>query len=127
VIDDVADLTEILSEVLRSLGHQVATASEGSQGIALARNDHPDVLLCDIGLPGMNGYEIAEAFRKDNKLKSVFLIALSGYAQPEDLEQSKRSGYHLHLAKPVNLDRLKRALAEAYFYTNKINDPFAEE
>lgn len=121
VIDDVQDLTEILSEVIKNLGHQVVVAYDGPQGIAMARKNCPDVLICDIGLPGMNGYEVAEAFREDPELKNTFLIALSGYAQPEDLAQSRKAGFHLHLVKPVNLDKLKMALAEAYFYTNRPN------
>ncbi len=69
----------------------------------------------------MNGYEIAETFRKDSELKNTFLIALSGYAQPEDLAQSRKAGFHMHLVKPINLDKLKMALANAYFHTNRSN------
>jgi CheY-like chemotaxis protein len=71
------------------------------------------VILCDIGLPGISGYEVAERVSCDNELKDTFLIALSGYAQQYDIERSKIAGFRRHLAKPVQLDLLKKVLAEA--------------
>lgn len=112
IIEDNPDIVEILSSLLNHIGHEVVAASSGPDGIAIAKEFYPEALICDIGLPGMSGYEVAEYFRLDQELKGVYLIALSGYAQPKDLEQSKVAGFKQHLAKPVDLDTLKKALAE---------------
>ncbi len=112
LIDDIPEITEILGSLLGYLGHQVITASSGPEGIDKAKEFRPDILICDIGMPGMSGYEVARIFRNDDELKEVYLIALSAYAQPEDLEQSKAAGFRQHLAKPVDLDTLKGTLAQ---------------
>ncbi len=112
VIDDIPDVAEILCSLLLYLGHEVTTAANGVKGISKAKEFKPDVILCDIGLPGMNGYEVARNIRRDYKMKDIILIALSGYAQPEDLERSKEAGFNCHLAKPVDLDKLEQILAE---------------
>jgi PAS domain S-box-containing protein len=112
IIDDIPDIAEILSSLLVYLGHEVVVAFSGPEGIAKAKEFQPEIVICDIGLPGMNGYEVARSLRSDKKLKDIFLIALSGYAQPEDLEQSRKAGFNTHLAKPVNLDILEQTLAE---------------
>jgi signal transduction histidine kinase/ActR/RegA family two-component response regulator len=112
VIDDIPDVLEIMCSLLRHLGHEVTTASNGIKGISEAKEFKPDVILCDIGLPGMNGYEVAQNIRRDHKMKDIILIALSGYAQSEDLERSKEAGFNCHLAKPVDLDKLEQILAE---------------
>jgi PAS domain S-box-containing protein len=112
IIDDIPDIAEILSSLLRYLGHEVITACSGPEGIAKAKEFHPEVVICDIGLPGMNGYEVAKSLRSDKELKDRYLIALSGYAQLEDLERSREAGFNTHLAKPVNLDTLEQVLAK---------------
>ncbi|UWG95341.1 ATP-binding protein [Dehalobacter sp. DCM] len=112
VIDDIPDVAEILCSLLSYLGHKVRIALSGREGIAMAKEFHPEVLICDIGLPEMNGYKVAELFRSDHTLRNIFLIALSGYAQPEDLSRSREAGFDRHLAKPVDLDTLKSVLAE---------------
>jgi signal transduction histidine kinase/ActR/RegA family two-component response regulator len=113
IVEDIADLAEIMSELMTHLGHNVTIALNGQEGLSLARHHRPDVLISDIGLPGMSGYELAEEFQNDEQLKGVYLIALSGYAQPEDYERSNKAGFRSHLAKPVNLENLKAALREA--------------
>jgi signal transduction histidine kinase len=115
IIDDIPDITEILCSLIGYLGHKVISASNGPEGITKAKEFKPDVLICDIGLPGMSGYEVARSFRNDNELKDVYLISISGYAQPEDFERSKAAGFYQHLAKPVDLDTLKITLAEAQY------------
>ena len=70
----------------------------------------PEVVLCDIGLPGMNGYEVARAFRDDPTLRDIHLVAVSGYALPEDVRRAAEAGFELHLSKPPSLDRLEQAL-----------------
>jgi PAS domain S-box len=112
VIDDIPDVVEILCSLLQLLGHEVTSASNGPEGLAKAMKFAPDVIICDIGLPGMNGYKVARHIRNDHRLKNVFLIALSGYAQADDLATALESGFNRHLAKPVDLDTLEKILAE---------------
>ena len=113
IIEDNPDLLEILCELLEALGHEAISAEDGPVGIRKAKEMKPDVILCDIGLPGINGYEVAEKIHDDDELKDTFMIALSGYAQQRDIERSKEAGFRRHLAKPVQLDILKMALGEA--------------
>lgn len=112
IIEDNADVAESLCEVLTFCDHEVAVAYSGPEGIDRARAFHPDVVLCDIGLPGMNGYEVARALRSDLELQGACLVALSGYAQPEDLRRAADAGFEHHLAKPPSLEKLERLLAE---------------
>lgn len=112
VIDDIPDIVEILCSLLGYLGHETIAALSGPEGIKKAKEYRPEVVICDIGLPGMNGYEVAKSFRSDKELNNTFLIALSGYAQPNDLEQAREAGFKKHLAKPINLDTLEQTLAE---------------
>ncbi|MHB8126189.1 MAG: PAS domain-containing hybrid sensor histidine kinase/response regulator [Desulfitobacteriaceae bacterium] len=112
VIDDIPDVAEIVCSLLRLLGHEVISANSGSEGIVKAKAFHPEILFCDIGMSGMNGYEVAESFRRDKELKDIFLVALTGYAQPEDLERAREAGFNRHLAKPVDMAILEQTLAE---------------
>jgi CheY-like chemotaxis protein len=91
----------------------VEVAYNGRQGIAKAKEFRPDVVFCDIGLPMMDGYEVARAFRADDALKDAFLVALSGYAMPEDVARAQAAGFSRHLAKPPSLEKLEEILAEA--------------
>ncbi|UWG95862.1 PAS domain S-box protein [Dehalobacter sp. DCM] len=111
VIDDILDVAEILCALLRHLGHEVTSACTGFDGLSKIKEFQPDVVFCDIGLPGMNGYEVAKHIREDEYTKDVFLIALSGYAQAEDLERSREAGFNCHISKPVDLDTLYRVLS----------------
>lgn len=112
VIEDNKDFAEILYSMLTQMGHEAAIAHDGIQGIAMAKEMHPDTVFCDIGLPGMNGYEVAEAVRRDKYLKDVCLIALTGYAQKQDRMQAIESGFDKHMAKPVAMPALREVLSE---------------
>jgi two-component system CheB/CheR fusion protein len=112
LIEDNADMRDGLKMLLEMFGHYVVAAEEGSSGVELARIHHPSLVLCDIGLPGMDGYEVAQAIRKDAALRGTYLVALSGYARAEDKGRSKEAGFNLHLTKPPSVERLKRLLAE---------------
>lgn len=112
VIDDMPSITNFMNILLKKLGHEVIIANNGPEGIAKARELKPEVILCDIGMPGMDGYDVAREIRNDDQLKNAYLIALSGYAQPEDLKNSKNAGFDRHLAKPVRMAVLKAALDE---------------
>ncbi|MDD4170303.1 MAG: response regulator [Desulfotomaculaceae bacterium] len=112
MIDDNKELTEIICEVLGMIGYEATGATSGEEGIAKAKEQKPDVILCDIEMVGMNGYDIAEYIRKDNELKDVCLIAISGYSSREDVERSIETGFDRHLGKPFSLDDLKMTLDE---------------
>jgi PAS domain S-box-containing protein len=113
IIEDNVDAAESLCEALSIGHHEVAVAYDGRRGLAKARDFRPDVILCDIGLPGMDGFAVARAIRSDDVLRKGFLVALSGYALPEDLERAREAGFDRHLAKPPSLESLQRLLAEA--------------
>ena len=111
IIEDQADAAQSLREALELCGHQVEVAENGPAGLTRARAFCPEVVLCDIGLPGMDGYEVARAFRADEALRDAFLVALSGYALPEDLRRAAEAGFDRHLAKPPRLDQLEKLLS----------------
>jgi two-component system CheB/CheR fusion protein len=110
VIDDNVDAAESIAEVLAMEGHRVHVATDGLSGIRKARELKPGVVLCDIGLPDVDGYEVARELHADDGLRSTRLIALSGYAQPEDRRRALEAGFDAHLAKPVSLDALLAAV-----------------
>jgi predicted ATPase/signal transduction histidine kinase/ActR/RegA family two-component response regulator len=110
VIEDNADAADSLCEVLELIGHLVAVAYNGPEGLEKAHLFHPDVVICDIGLPEMDGYAVARALRADADLGHVSLVALSGYAQPEDVAKAKAAGFEAHIAKPPNLEALDNVL-----------------
>jgi PAS domain S-box-containing protein len=113
VIEDNVDAADSLKEALEIFGHVVEVAYAGPEGIEKARAFGPDVVLCDIGLPGMDGYGVARMLRADEKLHSVFSVALSGYARQEDIEKSHEAGFDRHMAKPPDLPALEKMLADA--------------
>ncbi len=111
VIEDNVDAAETLCEVLLMWNHEVEVAYDGRAGIERARAFRPDVVLCDIGLPVMDGYEVARTFRADPALASAFLVAVTGYALPEDRRRAAEAGFDRHLAKPVPVERIAEVLA----------------
>jgi two-component system CheB/CheR fusion protein len=113
VIEDNQDAAEIMSMLLTLEGHVVSIASNGSTGIDLARRIRPDVVFCDLGLPDMDGYEVARAMRAEASLRNAYLCALSGYALPEDRAHSADAGFDRHLAKPPSTSDLQEVLAAA--------------
>jgi len=113
VVDDNADTAESLREALELGGHEVSVALDGAQALERARALRPEVVLCDIGLPGMSGYEVAGAIRAEEALRGTFLVALTGRAMPEDLRRAKEAGFDRHLVKPPALDRIEELLRAA--------------
>jgi PAS domain S-box-containing protein len=109
VVDDNVDAAESLADLVAMLGHAVETASDGASAIEKARANPPDIVLCDLGLPGMSGYEVAKALRGGGKRLRLF--AVSGYAQPEDVKKALEAGFDAHLAKPLKIEDLERLLA----------------
>jgi PAS domain S-box-containing protein len=113
VVDDMGEAAESLRAALEIDGHTVVTAESGPEALAAAGSFHPEIVLCDIGLPGMDGYAVARAFRADPALSSIFLVALTGYAQPSDIKAAMDAGFDRHIAKPATIERLAEVLAEA--------------
>ncbi len=107
IIEDNVDAADSLREMLELSGHEVVVAYEGTSGLARVRSFRPDVVLCDIGLPGMDGYQIARAIREDDSLHRLCLVALSGYALPEDQRRAREVGFDRHLAKPPGAETLE--------------------
>jgi PAS domain S-box-containing protein len=115
LIEDNEDAATTLREALEMGGHEVRIAATGPEGIAQARAQRPDVVVCDIGLPGMDGYEVARLLRADPELGRLALVALTGYTQPADLEKARAAGFDCHLAKPCDIEALEsvvRSLGE---------------
>jgi CheY-like chemotaxis protein len=107
LIDDTKDALFPLERMLSVAGMDVSTALDGPSGLEKAREFRPDVVLCDIGLPGMDGYAVAAALREDPVLHEVYLVAVTGYGQEEDRRMAQEAGFDYHLTKPVskaNLD-----------------------
>lgn len=113
LIEDNVDAANTLREALELSGNNtVEMAHTGAEGIEKARTFRPDVVLCDIGLPDMDGYAVARAMRADPELRTVALVALSGYTRPEDVAQSRLAGFDQHIAKPPTIEGIERVIAE---------------
>ena len=111
VVDDNVDATEMLAEMLRAMGHSVAIAHDGAQALVLAAQLQPSTALLDIGLPTMNGHELAQRLRRLPGLERIRLVALSGYGQAEDQRRSLEAGFDVHLVKPATLSSILAAIA----------------
>jgi PAS domain S-box-containing protein len=110
-VDDNRDSARTLTRLLQVLGHEVSTAHDGPAALAEADRFHPEIVLLDIGLPGMDGFEVARRLRASPAFADTVLIALTGYGSPEDRAASREAGFNAHLVKPVDLEALKELLA----------------
>jgi CheY-like chemotaxis protein len=113
VVEDNPDIAYAMSGLIRHLGHEVEVAHDGSAALAVAGNFLPQVAFVDIGLPGVSGLQLAESFRRDDRFRSVFLVALTGFGQTEDRRRSLAAGFDEHLVKPLSFERLQEALHHA--------------
>src|SRR5262249_5478724 len=111
VVADHPDAADSLRMRRELLGYEVAVAHSGPTGVATATAWHPDVVLCDIGLPGMNGYAVAGALRQNPATAAARMIALTGYGQEEDRRRSREAGFDAHLVKPADPIALRKLLA----------------
>jgi two-component system CheB/CheR fusion protein len=111
VVDDIPDSAESLARLLRRWGHEVSMAHDGPSALAAARSTSPEVVLLDIGLPGMDGYEVARQLRLDPDCTDTVLVALTGYGQSSDRHQTRDAGFDQHLIKPVDTGALRELLA----------------
>ncbi len=112
VVDDNEDAAVTLAELIELSGHTTAVAHDGPTALSLARADPPDIVLCDIGLPGMSGYEVARALRSEQGAE-LLLVAISGYAQPDDVRRALEAGFDHHLAKPPRMTDVEQLLQKA--------------
>jgi PAS domain S-box-containing protein len=113
VVDDNVDGAESLARVLQIFGHETRTAHSGPEALDAARPFKPEVVLLDIGLPGMNGYEVAKRLRAEPALSAAVLIALTGWGSEENRRQSREAGFDFHLTKPVEVSAIENILAGA--------------
>ncbi len=102
VVDDVSDVTDMLSVLLTHAGYVVSTASRAQDAIALASENHFDVIISDIGMPEMNGYELAKALRSLPDYETVPMIAVTGYSMFDDRNRSLTAGFNEHVTKPID-------------------------
>jgi signal transduction histidine kinase len=113
VVDDNSDAAETLADILRELGHTTSVAHDGPTALAAAASFRPHVALLDIGLPVMDGYELARRLREQPDLDKTQLFAITGYGQESDRERSREAGFQEHLVKPIDLARLATLIDNA--------------
>jgi len=111
VVDDEPDQARSLAVLLEDAGHRVRTAGFGEEALAIASEQRPDFILLDIGLPGMDGYELASRLRRLERTRDSVIVAITGYGQDEDRRRSREAGFDHHLVKPVDLDVLAALLS----------------
>jgi CheY-like chemotaxis protein len=111
VVDDNVDAVESLALLLRLDGHQVRSACDGQSALEAAQAEPPEVAILDLGMPGMDGYELARRLRALPGTKDALLVALTGWAQAEDRRRCSEAGFDGHLPKPVDWDALRQFLA----------------
>jgi CheY-like chemotaxis protein len=111
VVDDNGDAAEALAMMLELAGHDTRTAADGPAGLAVARAFRPDVVFLDIGLPGLDGYKVAELMRAEPALAATTLVALSGWGSDEHKRRSQQAGFGYHLTKPADSEELTALLA----------------
>jgi two-component system, chemotaxis family, CheB/CheR fusion protein len=110
VIEDNVDAAETLRDYLTLHGHEVCVAHTGREGIDAAGRFLPDVILCDIGLPGMDGWDVARSIRGTPATAAARLVAVTGYGTDDDRRRSAEAGFEAHLLKPLDLDGLRALL-----------------
>jgi PAS domain S-box-containing protein len=111
LVEDDWDVAESMVELLGVLGHRIRVAYDGVSALQVASVERPDVMLVDIGLPGIDGYEVAKRARQDPNLQRTVLVALSGYGREEDKREAAAAGFHHHLTKPVAFDQLQEIVS----------------
>jgi CheY-like chemotaxis protein len=111
VVDDNEDAAETLGLLLDTMGHDVRVTHDGPAALEAVNDFTPDVVFLDIGMPGMNGYEVARRMRAIAELDATVLVAVTGWGQDEDRERSREAGFHLHVVKPVDAAGLRSLLA----------------
>jgi len=112
IIEDNVDAADTLAMMLQTMGHEAHAAYDGPSGLKDFAQWRPSIVLLDIGLPGMNGFEVAQRLRASSPKNHLKIIALSGYGSDSDRERSRNAGFDHHLVKPVNFDAMEKVLNE---------------
>jgi CheY-like chemotaxis protein len=110
VVEDDLDTAKSTSKILEHEGYEVHIATDGAAALAAAASKQPDIILLDLGLPKVNGYQVAKSLREKVTLKRPLLVAITGHNEPEDRLESEKAGIDLHLAKPPDWGELRKLL-----------------
>jgi CheY-like chemotaxis protein len=110
VVDDYEPNLKTMSRMLKLMGHDVATAANGPETLECLEAFKPEIILLDINMPGMSGYEVARRVREHPDHASIKLVAVTGYGQDEDVQRAKAAGFDEHLVKPVDMGKLAQVL-----------------
>ena len=111
VVDDNQDVADSLAEFLKSLGHRIRTEYSGAAGLMAANEFIPQVIFCDVGMPDIDGHQVAARLRADSRHASAVLVAVTGWGTEEHKRRTQDAGFDMHLTKPVNLDEVEKLLA----------------
>jgi CheY-like chemotaxis protein len=111
VVDDHVDNAESLSMLVQVMGHEVATAFDGPEAVEVAEQFRPDLVLLDIGLPTLDGFEVAERLRAGEHGDKMFLVAITGWTRDEERERARAAGFDEHMTKPIDPARLEALIA----------------
>ncbi|MGH7833579.1 MAG: response regulator [Candidatus Binatia bacterium] len=111
IIEDNLPAAQSLQTLLLKFGHTVEISSNGTDGLATAHRFMPEIVLCDIGLPGLDGYSVAQAIRQSPQLRGAYLIALTGYGRDGDQQRAFKAGFNRYLTKPVDPSELERLVS----------------
>ena len=112
IVDDVPDVTEMISLLLKHAGYEVATADSARSALQLARKNHYDLIISDIGMPEMNGYELAAALRSLTDYNQTPMIAVTGYSEYDDRGRAVQAGFNVHLTKPIEPAQLLNLMSD---------------
>jgi CheY-like chemotaxis protein len=124
VVEDMVGSARMLRAMLQKFwNHEVQLAHEGLSALKIAKEFHPEIVLLDIGLPGISGYEVAQRFRSDPEFSQTVLVALTGYGQPEDRQRSRDAGFDEHLVKPASVEDLQRIFLHPKLRSAVSSDP----
>jgi CheY-like chemotaxis protein len=110
VVDDNVDAADAMNLLLKSLGHETCVVNEGIEALRMAAKFRPDIVLLDIAMPGIDGYEVARQLRAVKKGSPLRIVAVTGFGQETDRQKSLEAGFDMHLVKPVELNDLTQAL-----------------
>jgi CheY-like chemotaxis protein len=114
VVDDNVDSASSLAMLLELMGHEVHVANDGPQALESVAIAQPEIMFLDIGLPSMDGYEVASRLRRDAAAKEIFLVALSGYGTTRDVARSNEVGFDMHVVKPIDIAQLNQLLLKRF-------------
>jgi CheY-like chemotaxis protein len=114
VVDDSVDTATGLEMLLKLVGHETRIAHSGADAIAIARTFRPDVVLLDIGLPGMDGFQVCAAMRREVEVKDAYLVAISGYGDEDARRRSAEAGFDQHMTKPIDFEAIEALLRRAF-------------